>query len=59
MYLDQWDDENGNDIGKGVSMIEINVDLNSVNYGQIYMYDISHQGLTDGNLVKQFEYTAN
>ena len=59
MYLDQWDDENGNDIGKGVSMIEINVDLNSANYGQIYMYDISHQGLTDGNLLKQFEYTAN
>lgn len=58
MYLDQWDDENGNDLGKGVSMIEINVDLNSVNYGQIYMYDINHQGLTDGNLVKQHEYTT-
>lgn len=59
MYLDQWDDENGNDLGKGVSMIEINVDTSSASYGQIYMYDVNHQGLTDGNPAKQHEYTVN
>ncbi|MBO5866783.1 MAG: metallophosphoesterase, partial [Clostridia bacterium] len=58
MYLDLWQDENGNALGKGVSMIEINVDVNSANYGQIYMYDVEHKGLTDGNLVKQHEYLA-
>ena len=55
----QWDDENGNDLGKGVSMIEINIDTSSANYGQIYMYDINHDGLTNGNHVKQHEYTVN
>ncbi len=59
MYLDLWQDENGNELGKGVSMIEINVDTSSANYGQIYMYDVSHRGLADGNVVKQHEYTAN
>ena len=59
MYLDQWDDENGNDLGKGVSMIEINVDTSSADYGQIYMYDVNHQSLTDGTIQKQHEYTAH
>ncbi|MBR1954973.1 MAG: metallophosphoesterase [Clostridia bacterium] len=59
MYLDQWDEENGNDLGKGVSMIEINVDTSSADYGQIYMYDVNHQSLTDGTIQKQHEYTAH
>lgn len=59
MYLDQWDDENGNDLGKGVSMIEINVDTSSADYGQIYMYDVNHQSLTDGTIQRQHEYTAH
>lgn len=51
--------ENGNDLGKGVSMIEINVDTSSADYGQIYMYDVNHQSLTDVTIQKQHEYTAH
>lgn len=59
MYLDEWKDADGNQLGKGVSMIEINVNTADANYGQIYMYDVNHQSLTDKNIVKQNEYTTS
>ena len=58
MYEDLWVDENGNVLGHGMSLIEINVDTSSADYGQIYMYDVSHQGLTDGNPTRQHECTV-
>lgn len=44
LYLDQWVDENGNPLGKGVSMIEIDVS-NAATYGNIRMYDVNHDYL--------------
>ena len=55
MYLDQWVDEDGNVIGKGVSIIE--VDLTQDNYGSLRMYDISHKSLQEGTFVVENEIT--
>ncbi len=59
MYLDQWVDQNGNYLGKGVSIMEIDVNVTSATYGQIYMYDVNHDSLNNGIITKQHEITAN
>lgn len=53
MYRDQWLDAEGNVLGKGVSVIEI--DLNDDDYGNLYMYDVNHDYLLGKTTKKQNE----